>query len=57
MLMVPHNTDDEDSRDSLGQLLLAGGRSVEIQWIGPSRAVAFIGPEDLRNPPAEEPNG
>lgn len=57
MLIVLHDTDDEDSRDLLGGLLLVGGASVEIQWIDPSRAVAMIGPSDLENSPPRSRTG
>lgn len=50
-LLVIHDTDDEDSRDALGELLLAGGAGVEIQWISPTRAVAMIVPSDLDSDP------
>ncbi len=46
-LMVIHDTADDDSRDLLGGLLLAGGAGVELQWIDERRVVAFIVPSDL----------
>ncbi len=52
-LMVMHNIDDDAQRESLGKLLLAGGKNVEIQWLSERLAVAMIVPADLQNPPAE----
>ncbi len=54
MLIVLHDVDDDDSRDLLGGLLLAGGAGVEIQWLDPTRAVALIGPADLENSTKDE---
>jgi hypothetical protein len=48
-LMVMHNIDDDSQRESLGELLLAVGKDVEIQWLSERLAVAMIGPEDLEN--------
>ncbi len=56
MLIVLHDVDDDDSREALGGLLLAGGAGVEIQWLDGRRVVALIGPADLENPPTEEAN-
>lgn len=56
-LLVMHNIDDEDSRESLAWLLVAAGKSVEIEWLDDLRAVARIGPQDLENSPTDEPNG
>jgi hypothetical protein len=53
MLLVVHDTDDEASRDALGELLLAGGEGVEVQWLDPSRAVAMIVPSDLALDPEQ----
>jgi len=53
-LLVMCDTSDDSQRESLGELLLAGGKNVEIQWIDPTRAVAFIGPADLENSTNEE---
>jgi hypothetical protein len=57
MLLVIHDTADEDSRDLLGGLLLAGGKNVEIQWLSERLAVAFIVPQDLENSTNEKANG
>jgi hypothetical protein len=46
-LLVMCDTSDDAQRESLGELLLAGGAGVEIQWIAPSLAVVLIGPCDL----------
>jgi hypothetical protein len=56
-LLVIHDTDDDAQRESLGKLLLAGGKDVEVEWIDPSRAVALIVPRDLENSPTEERTG
>lgn len=56
-LLVIHDTDDDSQRDALGKLLLAGGKTVELQWLDPSRAVALIVPQDLENSPKDGANG
>ncbi len=48
-LLVMCDTSDDAQRESLGELLLAGGAGVEIQWLSERLAVAFIGPSDLEN--------
>jgi hypothetical protein len=48
-LIVLHDTDDQRARESLGELLLAAGKDVEIEWLSERLAVAMIGPEDLEN--------
>jgi hypothetical protein len=53
-LLVIHDTADEDSRDLLGGLLLAGGKNVELQWIDERRVVALIVPRDLENSTKDE---
>jgi hypothetical protein len=53
-LMVLHDTDDKRARESLGKLLLAVGKDVEIQWLDPTLAVAFIGPCALENSPEDK---
>lgn len=51
--LILHDVEDDDERESLGNLLLAGGDSVELEWISETLAVALIGPSDLENPPTE----
>lgn len=56
-LLVMHDIDDDSQRDALGELLLAGGEGVEVEWIDERRAVALIVPADLENSSKDEPNG
>ncbi len=56
-LIVMHNIDDDAQRESLGQLLLAAGKDVEVQWLSERLAVAMLGPCDLENFPEDEANG
>ena len=53
-LIVVHDTDDKRARESLGQLLRAGEKTVEIEWLSERLAVAMIGPADLENSTNEE---
>lgn len=42
-----HDVDDDAERESLGNLLLAGGGSVEIEALDERHVVALIDPSDL----------
>jgi len=52
--LILHDTDNDQQRESLGKLLLAAGKDVEIQWLSERLAVAMIGPADLENSTNEE---
>lgn len=51
-LLVLHDTDEDAQRESLGELLLAGGEGVELEWLDERLAVVLIDPADLENSPA-----
>lgn len=56
-LLVMHDLAVPHARESLAVLLRVAGERVEIQELDNLHVVAFIDPEDLQNPPAEEPSG